>query len=106
MMRPRWRSSTTPLSQISVVVHKAAKQAPMTKRAANQTTRLSATRIAAKEASEMANIAATMSRTPKRAMSRGRIGPTTRMPAPASEALRPISQVASPCFSSASEKNG
>ncbi len=78
----------------------------MTKRAANQTTRLPASRIAAKEASEMANIAATMSRTPKRPMSRGRIGPTTRMPAPASEALRPISQVASPCFSSASEKNG
>ncbi len=68
--------------------------------------RLSAARIAAKEASDMANIAATMSRTPKRAISRGRIGPTTRMPAPAREALRPIAQVASPCFSSASEKNG
>ncbi len=54
----------------------------------------------------MANIAATIQRTPKRAMSRGRIGPTTRMPAPASEALRPISQVDSPCFSSASEKKG
>ncbi len=56
--------------------------------------------------SEMANIVATIRRTPKRAMSLGRIGPTTRMPAPASEALRPIAHVASPCFSSASEKNG
>ncbi len=78
----------------------------MTNRAPNQTTRLSAARIAPKEASEMANIAATMRRTPNRAISRGRIGPTTRMPAPASEALRPISQVARPCFSSASEKKG
>ncbi len=62
--------------------------------------------MAANEASDIANIAATTQRTLKRAISRGRMGPTMRMPAPASEALRPISQVASSRFSSASEKNG
>jgi hypothetical protein len=105
-MRPRRRSSTTPFSQISVVVHSAEKQVPMTKRATNQTIRSSESAIAAKESSDRPNWQATSRRSPILSISFGRNGPKIRMPAPASEALSPISQVAMPLLSSASEKNG
>jgi len=78
----------------------------MTKRARNQTTIWSAARMAANDSSEIAKRAATSDLRPSRSINHGSAGPMMRMPAPASDALRPISQVASSRFSSASEKNG
>ena len=78
----------------------------MTKREANQAIAWSVTRIAAKQASGNAKRIAANRRMPSVASSRGRKGPTRRMPAPASDALRPISQLERPYFSSASEKYG
>ena len=104
MIRPRWRSLTMPFSQISVVAHEAAKQAPRTKRAPNQTAASSATRIAPKQRRGRTKVAVTKMRKPRTRMRRGMNGPTKRMPAPASEALRPISQLERPYFSSARVK--
>ncbi len=104
MIRPRRSSLTTPFSQISVVAHRAAKHAPMMKRAANHMKTLSKVRIAPKQRNDRAYMAAASRATPKRASSPGRKGPTNRIPAPARDALSPIAQFDKPCFSSASEK--
>ena len=104
MIRPRRASLTTPFSQISVVAHRAAKHAPMTKRAANHVKTLSKAKIAPKQRNDSPYMTAANRATPKRASSCGRKGPMNRMPAPAREALSPIAQFDRPCFSSASEK--
>lgn len=104
MTRPRWRSLTTPFSQISVAAHSPAKQAPMMKREANQIARWSMTSIAAKHRSGRPNKPAERRGSPSTAIIRGRNGPTNRMPAPASDAFSPIAQLDRPYFSSASEK--
>jgi len=104
MIRPRRSSLTTPFSQISVVAHRAAKHAPMTKRAANHTKTLSKARMAPKQRNGTAYMAAASRAVPTVASSRGKKGPTNRMPAPARDALSPIAQFARWCFSRASEK--